>query len=156
MEAKKLYKWVIVLLVLINGALLYLYWSKPAPPEHRPPHKRKSITIMLEMTGSDKQQVLKLEDIHFHRKDSLIRRGMHLHQELFRSFDNPKQDSSDIAAVIDKIVENQREMEQMTFDHFKAISQYCNPAQKRKLKKGIYRVLQQMTPHPPAKRPHHP
>lgn len=155
MEAKRLYKWVIVLLVLINGTLLYLYWSKPSPPEHRP-YKRKSITIMLGMTGSDKQEVLKLEKVHFHRKDSLIRRGVQLHQELFRSFDNPKQDSADVSRVIDKIVENQREMEQMTFDHFKAISTYCNAEQKRKLKKGIYRVLQQMTPHPPGKRPHHP
>ena len=156
MEAKRLYKWVIVLLVLINGALLYLYWSKPSEPEHRPPHKRKSITIMLEMTGSDKQEVLKLEKVHFHRKDSLIRRGVTLHQALFRSFDDPKQDSADVAHVIDKIVENQREMEQMTFDHFKAISNYCNAEQKRKLKKGIYRVLQQMTMRPPRKHPHHP
>lgn len=156
MEAKKLYKWVIVLLVLINGALLYLYWSKPAAPEHRPPHKRKSITIMLGMTGADKQQVLELEKGHFRRKEYLIKRGVHLHQELFRTFDNPQQDSADVAHVIDKIVENQREMEQMTFDHFKAVSKYCNAEQKRKLKKGIYRVLQQMTPHPPGKRPHHP
>lgn len=156
MEAKRLYKWVIALLVVINGTLLYLYWSQPPAQEHRPQHKRKSITIMLQMTGNDKKQVLALEKEHFKRKEWLIKRGIQLHQELFRSFDNPEKDSTDVAGIIDKIVENQREMEQMTFDHFRSVSTYCDAEQKRKLKKGIYRVLQHMTPHPPPKRPHRP
>ncbi len=41
--------------------------------------------------------------------------------------------ATEIKMLIDKIVENQRETEQMTFDYFKVVNSLCTPDQQKEL-----------------------
>ena len=54
--------------------------------------------------------------------------------------------------LINEIVENQREMEQMTYDYFKTISTYCSTEQREILKEAIGMAIQQMSAGRPPKR----
>ena len=55
--------------------------------------------------------------------------------------------------LIDKIVENQRETEQMTFDYFKVVNSLCTPDQQKELQELIHNVLSRAggSPSPPKR-----
>jgi Spy/CpxP family protein refolding chaperone len=80
-----------------------------------------------------------------------MKRNRTLHERLFHSFNDPKKDRNAIASLIDDIVENQREIEQMTFDYFKKIDALCTPEQKIKLQNTIHKVLSRVGGPPPRK-----
>ena len=64
-----------------------------------------------------------------------------LHEELFSYFNNTSKNRSAVAAKIDQIVENQRNIEQMTFDYFKQISSFCTEEQKKELGELLHELL---------------
>jgi hypothetical protein len=121
--------------------------------DHSPHHQRKSLVEVLDLKGDAKKQILVLETEHFRVKDSLINKSRVLHERLFQFFKDSSHDSTDVTILIDKIVENQRETEQMTFDYFKQVNNLCTPAQKEELQKMIHNVLGKMggPPHPPKR-----
>jgi Spy/CpxP family protein refolding chaperone len=105
----------------------------------------------LELSGKKKDLILRLQDAHFQKKDALMKRNRTLHERLFQSFNDPKKDRNAIASLIDDIVENQREIEQMTFDYFKKIDSLCTPEQRIKLQNTIHKVLSRVGGPPPRK-----
>ena len=150
MKTNRFYKILIAVMVILNGVTLYFLWKAPG---HLPPHgPRKSLVEMLELSGETASSIKKLEDRHFKAKDALVDKSRKLHEQLFRSFNDPSKDSTDIRTLIDKIVENQRETEQMTFDYFKEVDALCNPEQKKKLKDVIHHALGRMGMPPPPKK----
>ena len=92
-----------------------------------------------------------LQDDHFKQKDALIQKGRELHEKLFLSFNDTSKDSTEIAQIIDNIVENQRKTEQMTFDFFKDISALCTSEEKKLLEEIIHDVLRRGPPPPRRK-----
>lgn len=152
MRSTKFYEILIGALFVLNlGTLIFLWTTmKGGHPPHPP---RKSLVEVLDLKGEAKDEILALETEHFRVKDSLVDKSRELHERLFQFFKDPKHDSADVAILIDKIVENQRETEQMTFDYFKKVNNLCTPAQKEKLQKMIHDVLGKMGgPHHPPKR----
>ena len=149
MKTARFYKILIIILVLINVTTVFFLWRSPG---HMPPHgPRKSLVEILELKGEKAQKIKQLEDTHFHDKDALIDKSRKLHEQLFRSFNDPSKDSLDIQNLIDRIVENQRETEQMTFDYFKSIDALCDPKQKGQLQDVIHHALGRMGMPPPPK-----
>jgi Spy/CpxP family protein refolding chaperone len=150
MKTIKFYKILIVVLILVNLGTLFFFWSGHKGPRH--PGKN-DLVEMLDLTGNPKTKILELQDDHFKKKDALIKRSRNLHETLFQSFNDESKDSTDINRLIDKIVENQRETEQMTFDYFKVVNLLCTPDQQKKLQDLIHNVLRQAggPPHPPKK-----
>lgn len=151
MKTTRFYKWLIGILLVMNGTTLYLLWnSGETPEEHHP--RRKSLVTVLMLKGKARDEVRHLEKEHFHIKDSLIARSRSLHEELFHSFSDPKKDSADIAGLIDRIVENQRITEQMTFDYFREVSRWCTAKQRVRLQKAIHHAIARMGGLPRRKR----
>lgn len=138
MKATKFYKLIIVVLILVNLTTLFFLWAAPRRPKHP---MRNELVEMLGLSGNTKTKILELQDDHFKRKDALIKRSRVLHESLFQSFNDPSKDSTEITMLIDKIVENQRETEQMTFDYFKIVNSLCTPDQQKKLQELIHDVL---------------
>lgn len=150
MKTNRFYKILIAVLVILNGVTLYFLWKAPG---HFPPHgHRPSLVEKLELSGKMANSIKKLEDQHFKDKDALINKSRKLHEQLFRSFNDSSKDINDINNLIDKIVENQRETEQMTFDYFKEVDALCNPDQKKKLQNAIHHALGRMGMPPPPKK----
>jgi len=150
MKTVKFYKIVVISLFILNGVTLF-FLLNPSRFLH-PGHPNKmDLLEQLELSGNKKEQIIRLQDAHFQAKDKLMNRNRTLHERLFHSFNDPKKDSSAIALLINDIVENQREIEQMTFDYFKKIDALCTPEQKVKLQNTIHKVLSRVGGPPPRK-----
>lgn len=150
MKTVKFYKIVVISLFILNGVTLF-FLLNPSRGRH-PGHPNKmDLLEQLELSGKKKEQIIRLQDAHFQAKDKLMNRNRTLHERLFHSFNDPKKDSSAIALLINDIVENQREIEQMTFDYFKKIDALCTPEQKVKLQNTIHKVLSRVGGPPPRK-----
>jgi len=150
MKQFKFYKLVILLLVGLNAVTLYFLWT--SSDGRRGEQHRKSLVTVLDLKGDAKTAISQLEKDHFHQKDSLIKSSRKLHENLFQYFSDETKDSVAIAALINKIVENQRFTEQMTFDYFKSISRLCTEKQRVKLNHAIHFAIRGMgngpRPHP--------
>jgi len=150
MKSLKFYKILVSVLVILNLTTLYFFWSMKRHDEHHLPHgPRKSLVSVLDLKGETKKKVLKLEKEHFRVKDSLIAQSLKLHESLFQLFNDPSKNHDDVEKLIDRIVENQRETEQMTFDYFKTVNALCTPEQKEELQKMIKNVLSRVGGGPP-------
>ena len=151
MKTTKFYKLVIVVLILVNLTTLFFLWKGPRRPKHP---ERNELVEMLDLSGNAKTKILALQDDHFKKKDALIKRSRNLHESLFKSFNDKSKDSSEIKMLIDKIVENQRETEQMTFDYFKVVNSLCTPDQQKRLQELIHDVLKRAggPPSPPKRK----
>ena len=151
MKTLRFYKILIGILVVVNLTTVYFLWSS-ANGDHHPPHpKRNDLVDRLGITGDKKEQIMRLQDDHFKKKDALIHKSRELHEKLFLSFNDTSKDSTEIAQIIDDIVENQRETEQMTFDHFKDVSALCTTEEKKLLEEIIHDVLRRGPPPPRRK-----
>jgi Spy/CpxP family protein refolding chaperone len=146
MKTTRFYKLIIVVLILINLTTLFFLWKGHKGPQ-RP--DRNQLVEMLDLSGSAKTKILELQDDHFKKKGALVNRSRNLHESLFQSFNDESKDSTEIKKLIDKIVENQRETEQMTFDYFKVVNTLCTPVQQKKLQEIIHEVLSRSAGHPP-------
>jgi len=146
MKTTRFYKLLIVVLILINLTTLFFLWKGPRRPKHP---ERNDLVEMLDLSGNTKTKILTLQDEHFKKKDFLIKRSIDLHESLFQSFNDTSKDRVEINLLIDKIVENQRETEQMTFDYFKVVNTLCTPVQQKKLQEIIHEVLSRSAGHPP-------
>lgn len=149
MKTIRFYKILVAALILINLVTLFFFFTA-----HRHPGKpgKTDLVEHIGITGANREKIIQLQEKHFADKDALIQRSRDLHEQLFRSFNDAEKDSTDIAKIIDNIVENQRETEQMTFDHFKEIHALCTPEQQKELQKLIQEVLRRAGgPPPPGK-----
>jgi hypothetical protein len=145
MKTLRFYKWAAAALLILNIITLFFLWTGA---KHHGPPGRNDLVDLLSLEGEKKTKILALQDVHFKEKDKLIDKSSHLHEELFAYFNDPKKDAVDVSTKINQIVENQREIEQMTFDYFKKVSSYCSSEQKAKLQGLIHKVLR-----PPGGRP---
>jgi hypothetical protein len=148
MKTLQFYKFLVVVLVLVNATTLFFLW-KGHSPHGRP--DRNQLVEHLGLEGNKKEQVLKLQDTHFKLKDALVNKSRQLHEDMFTVFNDASKDSLDVQKKIDQIVENQREIELMTFEYFKKVDALCNKSQKQQLKELIHQVLRQPVG-PPVKK----
>jgi len=148
MKKLRFYQLAILGLVLLNAVTLFVIW-KGGRHHERP--GRNQLVEHLGLEGQKKDEVLNLQVDHFKQKDALISKSRRLHEELFNYFDNTAKDSADISQKIAEIVENQREIEQMTFDYFRNVSELCSAEQKKELKELLHELLRRSAGPPPKK-----
>ena len=150
MKTIKFYKSALLALFILNCVTVFFLWNSTID-HHRGHPNKMDLLEQLELSGKKKDQIIRLQDAHFQVKDALMNRNRTLHERLFHSFNDPKKDSSAITLLINDIVENQREIEQMTFDYFKKIDSLCTPEQRIKLQNTIHKVLSRVGGPPPRK-----
>ncbi|MES2800380.1 MAG: hypothetical protein V4638_10230 [Bacteroidota bacterium] len=147
MKSIRFYKILVLILIVLNLSTVYFLYS--GAKHHGPPDKNELINL-LQLTGTKKITIVALQDQHFKKKHQLMQKSRNLHEELFQSFN--KTDTNTAHAIINNIVENQREIEQMTFDYFQEVNSLCTPSQQVKLQKLLHEVLKRAGgPHPPRK-----
>ena len=121
MKQLTFYKIVIIALVLTNVVSLFFLRTSNRRPEFGPKH-RKSLVEILEIKGANIDKVKQLEKEHFKLKDSIIDHNRALHEQLLTSFDAKNMSNTQTSAIVNNIVENQREAVQMTYNYFKKIN----------------------------------
>lgn len=139
MKSLRFYKLAVLVLLLLNLATLFFLW-KGGPHHGRP--ERNQLVDHLGIEGQSREQILILQEDHFKHKEKLMNKSRRLHEELFSYYNDESRDSAAVSIKIAQIVENQREMEQITFDYFKRVSSFCNKEQKVELGELLHELLQ--------------
>lgn len=156
---------IIILLLLLNSATLAFMWMHhkhgPTPPfgAGMPPHggpRGPGMFLIRELNFDDKQKqdFDKLREAH-HQKARDIQDSLHtLKEKLFNGI--PSGDMNVANTTADKIAAFQKQLELITYEHFKQVRDLCNTEQKQKFDKIITHVLEMMAPPPPPMPPHGP
>ena len=153
MEKLKLYKTVILILVAINIITIGSIWFVKQNG-HRPmPHERDMTFLSKElgMTGSNKDKLDAMETKHHTEKRELLEKNKNLRIHLFDLLKKDARDSLIVNSYTDSILTNQREIELMTYYHFKTVKEMCNPEQKAKLEETIAEAIRMAGGKPPKK-----
>jgi hypothetical protein len=146
MKGTKFYKWIIVVLVVINLATLAFMWfGRPPHPPH--PGDEPRLASEIGLTGDDKKKVDTLEKQHHIDKQELMKKDSELHKELFSKIGS----GDDVSAIQEKLNSNKEEIEEMTFNFFDEIAGFCNDTQLNALKDHVDHRLMQLGPPPPKK-----
>lgn len=153
MKKTKFYKIVIAVLLLVNIITLVALWfGKPGHP--RPmPHERDMAFLSKElgMTGSNKEKLDAMEATHHKEKRVLLEKNRLLREHLFGLLKTNASDTLAINNFVDSILSNQKEIELMTYYHFKQVKELCNPEQKQKLEETIAEAIRMAGGKPPKK-----
>jgi periplasmic protein CpxP/Spy len=124
MTKNRFYLLIIIALAVLNGLLLFLYFSRP----DRPPGPRN---IIIQRLKFDEQQIKQYDKlITTHRQTSNTNEAEinvlknTLYQQLNRVTDSQKIDS-----LAENIAKLQKDAEILNFRHFEAIKKICKPEQ---------------------------
>jgi hypothetical protein len=134
------YRWLVVVLVLINASTLFFFLSKPTHHSGHPP--RELLAEELKLSGAKKTKILHLQDVHFREKDRLIWESHNLHRRLFQLIAEENRNSQTREDLLDKIAQLHRKIEKMTFLYFQEIHDLCDVSQKKKLEKIMRHVFE--------------
>lgn len=153
MERIKLYKLVIAVLLIVNVvALSFLWFGKPK--HGRPmPHERDMAFLSKELgiDGPDKEKLDALEIAHHTEKRELLEKNKVLREKLFDLLKNHAEDTAMVNGYINTILANQKEIELMTYYHFKQVKEMCSPQQQEKLEEIIAEAIRMAGGKPPKK-----
>jgi len=141
------------LMVALNIAVLLFVLLRPAPQvqqgppgpgeeEHGP---AKFIIEKLQFTRDQEMAFNELKRAHHDSVMALQREGRRLREAFFAGL----QSDTTFAAredLVRQIADNQRQIELVTYDHFAAVKQLCNPQQKVIFNQIIGEVLRRMAP----------
>ena len=151
MNKIKLYKIVIIVLVVVNLLTIGTIWLVK-PKGHRPmPHER-SMTFLsgeLGITGPNKKTLDAMETEHHTAKRELLGKNKQLREALFGLLKETGTDSLKVNRYIDSILVNQKNIELMTFEHFKKVKELCTPEQQLKLEETIAEAIRMAGGKPP-------
>jgi len=151
MDRVKLYKIVIVTLVVINLLTIGTVWFVK-PKGHRPMPHEHSMTFLageLGITGTNKTLLDAMETEHHTVKRELLEKNKQLREHLFGLLKKTAIDSLNVNRYIDSILINQKNIEIMTFDHFKKVKALCTPQQQIKLEETIAEAIRMAGGKPP-------
>ncbi len=150
MKKIQFYQLLVICLVVLNITTIAFFWMKK--PGHPGKPDPREIVELLDLKGEKAKEILALQEKHFVKKGALVKARMDLHVKLFDSFNDPNSKQSTSDSLIDKIVENERVIETMTYAYFKKINALCDVTQRKELSKLIRKVLTHPQPPPPRKK----
>ena len=144
MNSANTFKWTTIIMVVVNVALIsFMFMNRPGQPSHHGPEQNKHLII--DRLGFNKQQISEYNQlIEAHKTaiakaDDEIMKAKRMLYELLLRDDEVARDK-----FIDKVNKEQRNIEHVHFNHFKAIQALCNQDQKaefEKLSKDLGRMF---------------
>jgi periplasmic protein CpxP/Spy len=148
-------KIVIVVLVLINiGTLAFMWFNRPLFGQQDQPVFAPGFLVKeLELSGSQQKDYLSLRNSHRMMLRQLQERDKILHTRFFDQLFSEIPDSKRTGDLADSIAENRREMEILTYDHFKQVRKMLTPVQQKKFEEIFDEVLRMVLPPPPLPPP---
>lgn len=144
-------KVIILVLVIINAGTVTFLWL------HKPPHPIREDGRMdtfgflvheLKLDDSQQEQYRKLRDDHHEKTEGLREKGRHMRDHFFELLKKPSADSADIQRLSDSIALNQKQIELLTYYHFREVRKICTPEQQKKFDDVIQDALHMMGPPP--------
>lgn len=165
-NSTKIWKWLVIVLVAVNLALLATIWFKPRHPHgpppmgHMPPPHGGPREMIIHELNFNEAQVKEFEGLiteHRAAIERLRNEGKDLRTSLFDQLKNDLTDSLKVKEATNAIAKNQIYIEMATFDHFEKVRKLCNPEQKKKFDgiiNNITKMMGGMGPPPPHGPPH--
>lgn len=155
METTRFLKIVIIILLLINTGTLLFIWtqgSHHAPP----PPPRESVfdflTRELQLDKQQQEQYEQLRDEHHQAVENLQENSRKLHRQYFELLNVSAVDSMKVNSMADSMASVQKQIELVTFYHFRQVRSICRPEQQKKFDEVIDEALRMMAPPPPPGR----
>ena len=155
MKNARLYKIIILLLVIMNIATLAFMWFN-RPGRERQGDKQQTANYLIRELGlnqAQQDQYQKLRQEHRAKLNVLNERDRVLHKRFFDLLLLETADSISMEAMANAISANRKEMEILTYEHFEMITKILNPDQKKKFDKIFQDVIQMVLPPPPPPPP---
>jgi len=146
MKALKVYKSLVIGLVLLNCITLFFLLMRPNHP-HMPPH-RKDMAKELGLTGGNAREVGKIQKEHHSEMRGLMDKNRMLHHQMYVHFVTNANDSIKTKQLIERIVRNHEKVEWLVFNYFNEVRSHCNAKQRIELNKRYEQLVNQMA-HPP-------
>ena len=147
--------WAVILLLLCNIALVLTIWLKPAVQSGpRGESPRDFVIRNLKFTDEQVRQY----DVLVHEHQQAMRRlrheAMDYRRALFAHMKNDGKASLNTDSLAQLIAANQKQIELVTYEHFRVVRTLCNDAQKAEFDNIIGDVIKKMNgpgngPHPP-------
>jgi hypothetical protein len=155
----KLFSIIIIALLIINTiAVSFLLLNKDK--HHLPPPQQQGgafhfLVTELKLDSSQIKQYQLLRDKHKNCTDSIRKETRDLKDSLFHLL--KQHHSSDIVVQqqLDAIAQNERNLDEITFKHFKQLRAMCNAQQQEKFDEVIALAMRMQAP-PQQHPPHHP
>ena len=143
--------WAVVLLILANVTAIIIFWTGHRDQQKPPPGKPSEFLIReLGLDEKQREQLHVLAEKH-HEGAEKIRENVKGARDHF--FDLMKQgnvnDSAKNAAA-EAISTNLKDLELLTFDHFRSVRMICTPAQQIKFDQIIDQVMKMVAAPPPG------
>ena len=149
MNDTRFLKIVIVILLLINiGSISFMWLHHPPPP---PMHERDALHFMiheLKLSDAEQTQFETLKKDHQQAMENFKRTERNLHDKYFGLLSTAS-DSMSVTQMADSISNNQKQIELLTFYHFKKVRAILTSEQQKKFDEMIGNALGKMASPPP-------
>jgi hypothetical protein len=147
-----IWKWMVGLLFVLNLALLATIWFKPGDKQLASPGvnggERPNEFIERKLHFSA-EQVSAFDVLRKRHHDSIMtlqQQGRELRDQYFDNLKHPETvDSNNVNRIALAIADNQKEIELVTYRHFRQVRQLCNEQQKPVFDDIIDEVLRMMS-----------
>lgn len=146
MKALKVYKSLVIGLVLLNCITLFFLIMRPDHP-HMPPD-RKDMAKELGLTGADAKEVTKIQKLHHREMRTLMNKNRKLHHQMYVHFVTNSNDSIKTKQLIVNVIQNHEKVEWLVYNYFNEVASHCNANQRVELNKRYEQLVNQMA-HPP-------
>lgn len=144
------WKWMVGLLAVLNIVLLITIWRQPQQKQNLPPMGEgpegpaRMIIEQLKLSPPQIEQFEKLKQEHRAGINKLRQSGKGMRDRFFNLLKNSNPDEKSANALADSISYNQKEIELVTFNHFKEVRKICNEEQQKRFDEIINDVLHSM------------
>lgn len=154
MKELKIYKYLVIALVVVNiGVLLFFIIGRPGPP---PPPMGPPPPLMQKMkfTGDKKTKFEVMEKAHHQKKRELMDERHKKYVELFKEIG---QKGENREQLLKEIADLQYQTDKLTVEFFDEVAKLCTPEQKKELYEMIHHAIPGgPQPPPPPRGPHGP
>ena len=154
-----IWKWLVGILAILNIVLMLNMWRKPMhPPMQLAGGPKDRIISELKFTPDQVDLFEDLVDKHRSAMKDLKDKGRETRNQYFDLLKQEQPDEKTIEELSLLIATNQKEIEKITFNHFKDVRKLCSTQQKSKFDEIIGDVLKGMSKQgaPPPHGPHGP
>lgn len=153
MENTKFLKVTIVVLLLINIAtLLFMWMGRPhpggpmPPPPGGPPRIAEYLTHELNLSVEQQKKFQELRDENHEQIEELNKKNGRLHHEYFDILGAAQLDSAKMMQLADSMSQCTKQIELLTFNHFRSVRAICDVEQQKKFDVIIQDALRMMAP----------
>lgn len=140
--------WAVVLLLICNIGLVLTLWLKP--PQQGGPHREPPRNFVISNLGFSDEQVSKYDvliEAHQDAMRRLRREAMTYRQTLFNGLKGNNNTAVNADSLAQRIAVNQKEIEVVTYEHFRQVRMLCTADQMPKFDAIIGDVIKRMNGH---------